>query len=73
MAKCANVFLLNRKQHFSGPSLQESAIDMLETLKTILPDRTGSRMPGSAESIGWNIWKAHSLLHLAINCMNHGY
>ena len=76
LAKWANLFLLNRKQHLSGPevvSLHESAIDMLETLKTILPERTGSRMPGSAESIGWNIWKAHSLLHLAMDRMNHGY
>ncbi len=76
LAKWLNLFLLNRKQHLSESEivlLHELAVDMLETVKQVLPERTGSKMPGSDECTGWNFWKAHTLLHLAMDRMSHGY
>ena len=67
-------FLLNRKPVLSETeiaSVHSKAIDLLEKLKEYLPERPSSH-GGKGEISGWNVWKAHDLLHQAMYRMKYG-
>ena len=65
----------SRKQRLNETGvaqLHALAVDLLETVKRLLPERTGTR-DRSGELIGWNFTKAHSVLHIAAYRLTHGY
>lgn len=75
LTKWMDFFMLNRKQHLCESdisTLHEKAKDLLRVLNEVLPDRTGS-MHGDGTKVGWNIWKAHVVLHQAMERMLYGY
>ena len=68
-------FLLSRKPGLSEAdiaNLHAKAADLLNLLSSYLPDRCG-KTDRRGEIIGWNIWKAHDLLHDAWYRMKFGY
>jgi hypothetical protein len=52
--------------------LHEKARNLLRMLNEILPERTGTKQK-NGYLLGWNIWKAHVVLHKAMECMMYGY
>ena len=75
LTKWMDFFMLNRKQHLCESdisTLHEKAKDLLGVLNEVLPDRTGS-MHGDGTKVGWNIWKAHVVLHQAMERMLYCY
>ena len=73
-------FLLNRRQHLCESdivALHEAAKSLLDILNEVLPERTGTG--GSAladadsEPVGWNFWKAHSVMHAYLERLLFGW
>jgi hypothetical protein len=67
--------LLNRKQNICESEiaiLHEKARNLLRMLNEILPERTGTKQR-DGNLLGWNIWKAHVVLHQAMERMMYGY
>ena len=67
-------FLLNRRQHLCASdivALHEAAKSLLNNLNEVLPERTGSSADG--EPVGWNFWKAHSVLHAYLERLLFGW
>ena len=68
-------FLLNRKKHICESdlaNLHEKGKNLLRLLNEVLPERTGTKQADGNLS-GWNIWKAHVVLHQAMERMMYGY
>lgn len=68
-------FMWSRKQRLNEDdvaTLHARAVDLLETVKRLLPERTGTTDRGG-QPIGWNFAKAHSVLHIASYRLMHGY
>ena len=68
-------FMFSRRQRLNEDDVAElhaRAVHLLETVKRLLPERTGT-MDRSGEMMGWNFAKAHSVLHIASYRLMHGY
>ena len=74
LATWLEFFLLNRRQHLCESdivALHEKARNLLRLLNEVMPERTGSTLPD--DLLGWNFWKAHAILHQAMERMMYGY
>ena len=73
--------MLNRKPNLGERDIAElhkKAIEALELLKELLPERHKSnqseaRDVAGGESTAWNFWKAHSMLHAAAERLRYGW
>ena len=68
-------YMFSRRQRLNEDDvadLHARAVNLLETVKRLLPERTGT-MDRSGEMMGWNFAKAHSVLHIASYRLMHGY
>ena len=75
LATWMEFFLLNRKQHLCESdisNLHEKGKDLLRLLSEVLPERTGTKQRNGSLA-GWNIWKAHVVVHQAMERMMYGY
>jgi len=75
LATWLEFFLLNRRQHLCESdivALHEKARNLLRLLNEVMPERTGSTLPDGT-LLGWNLWKAHVVLHQAMERMMYGY
>ena len=51
---------------------EDQGRNLLRMLYVILPERTGTKQR-DGNLLGWNIWRAHVVLHQAMERMMHGY
>ena len=75
LAKWLDFFMLNRKQDLCESdivTLHEKGKSLLTLLNEVLPERTGA-IHADGSLAGWNIWKAHVVLHQAMERMMFGF
>ena len=75
LATWLDFFMLNRKKDLCETeiaTLHEKGKGLLKLLNEVLPERTGTKHPDGS-FVGWNIWKAHVVVHQAMERMMFGY
>ena len=67
-------FLLNRKKHFCESDIANlhKTESLLRLLNEVLPERTDTKQDDGNLS-GWNIWKAHVVIHQAMESRIYKY